>query len=173
MIQTVIVQLKGNWANKEVELNSVLLKPDRSQAVIDHSPDGFNWGYGGSGAAQLALAICLELFGDRGVDFYQEIKNNHIATLPQQDFNENIEMEVDLHEEVSQCECGAVVPVDKIHFGEDGNTCPECAAAFETEYALKDRALVDIGWDHLFAKLNRYEGEWDADDVAQYLINKE
>lgn len=36
------------------------LKADKSQKVSNHSPDGFNWGYGGSGPAQLALALLLE-----------------------------------------------------------------------------------------------------------------
>lgn len=31
-----------------------------SQAVWNHSPDGFQWGYGGSGPAQLALALLLD-----------------------------------------------------------------------------------------------------------------
>lgn len=35
------------------------LSPDKSQKVWNHSPDGFNWGYGGSGPAQLALALLL------------------------------------------------------------------------------------------------------------------
>ena len=30
----------------------------------NHSPDGFNWGYGGSGPAQLALAILADCLGD-------------------------------------------------------------------------------------------------------------
>ena len=37
------------------------LHPERSQAVKNHSPDGFNWGYGGSGPGQLTLAILLEV----------------------------------------------------------------------------------------------------------------
>jgi hypothetical protein len=36
--------------------------PDWSQKIYNHSPDGFNWGYYGSGPAQLALAILLEHF---------------------------------------------------------------------------------------------------------------
>lgn len=31
-----------------------------SQQVWNHSPDGFQWGYGGSGPAQLALALLLD-----------------------------------------------------------------------------------------------------------------
>lgn len=38
----------------------VELFPRRSQKIMNHSPEGFSWGYGGSGAVQLALAICLD-----------------------------------------------------------------------------------------------------------------
>ena len=34
------------------------------QSICNHSPDGFNWGYAGSGPAQLALAILFDYFGD-------------------------------------------------------------------------------------------------------------
>lgn len=37
----------------------------------NHSPTGFEWGYGGSGPAQLALAILADHFGDvRATDQY-------------------------------------------------------------------------------------------------------
>ena len=47
-----------------VTRNGVPLSPEQSQRVWNHSPDGFSWGYDGSGPAQLALALLL----DRGVD---------------------------------------------------------------------------------------------------------
>lgn len=31
--------------------------------LYDHSPDGFNWGYPGSGPGQLALALCAHCLG--------------------------------------------------------------------------------------------------------------
>jgi len=34
-----------------------VLSPDLSQQLYNHSPDGFEFGFGGSGPAQLALAI--------------------------------------------------------------------------------------------------------------------
>jgi hypothetical protein len=40
------------------------LSPKLSQLIRNHSPDGFNWGYAGSGPAQLALAILLDVTGD-------------------------------------------------------------------------------------------------------------
>lgn len=41
-----------------------MLSPERSQKLWNHSPDGFQWGYGGSGPAQLALALLLDATGD-------------------------------------------------------------------------------------------------------------
>lgn len=43
-----------------VEISGVPLSPKPSQSVFNHSPDGFNWGYQGSGPTQLALAILLQ-----------------------------------------------------------------------------------------------------------------
>lgn len=52
------------------------LDPAPSQAVWNHSPTGFEWGYGGSGPAQLALAILLDVLGDgdRAGDLHQSFK---------------------------------------------------------------------------------------------------
>jgi hypothetical protein len=52
--------------------------------VRNHSPDGFNWGYGGSGPAQLALAILLDhLDGnkDEAQLYYQLFKFKVIANI--------------------------------------------------------------------------------------------
>ena len=50
----------------------------------NHSPDGFNWGYGGSGPAQLALAILAHHLGDdkQAVRLHQAFKRRAIAPLP-------------------------------------------------------------------------------------------
>ncbi len=52
----------------------------------NHSPTGFEWGYGGSGPAQLALAMLADHFGPTGekraLTIYQEFKQHVIATLP-------------------------------------------------------------------------------------------
>lgn len=42
-----------------------ILNPKRSQKLYNHSPDGFNWGYYGSGPAQLALALLYDVTGDK------------------------------------------------------------------------------------------------------------
>ena len=53
------MHIHGN-EQRQVWIDGREISPARSQAVWNHSPDGFNWGYGGSGPAQLALAILLE-----------------------------------------------------------------------------------------------------------------
>ncbi len=54
----------------------------RSLKVINHSPTGFEWGYGGSGPAQLALAILLDYTGDkeRALAHYQDFKWEFVCT---------------------------------------------------------------------------------------------
>jgi len=49
-----------------------------------HSPTGFEWGYGGSGPAQLALAILTDHLGDdeQALNLYQRFKWQVIAELP-------------------------------------------------------------------------------------------
>jgi len=60
-----------------------VLDPKPSQKAWNHSPDGFQWGYEGSGPAQLALAILLDITSDkeRSVRLHQEFKRDKIATL--------------------------------------------------------------------------------------------
>jgi len=50
----------------------------------NHSPTGFEWGYGGSGPAQLALAILADHCGndEQALNFYQRFKWAVIAELP-------------------------------------------------------------------------------------------
>ncbi len=54
----------------------VPLDPNRSQDLRNHSPDGFNWGYLGSGPAQLALALLLDTTNDEKISLqhYQDFK---------------------------------------------------------------------------------------------------
>ena len=60
--------------------------PERSELALglevrSHSPTGFAWGYGGSGPAQLALALLMDALGDQGMalTYYQEFKRDHVA----------------------------------------------------------------------------------------------
>lgn len=70
-----------------------MLNPCHSQAIKNHSPDGYNWGYGGSGPSQLALALLLDAIGLTPIEqrpspetapvlaerWYQVFKNDHVS----------------------------------------------------------------------------------------------
>lgn len=51
--------------------------------LVNHSPDGFSWGYGGSGPAQLALAILADFTGNDELArvWHQTFKDEFIAKL--------------------------------------------------------------------------------------------
>lgn len=76
-------KLQGD-RERNVWLDGEYLDPAESQEIRNHSSDGFNWGYGGSGPAQLALAIVLKLTGKP--DGYQDFKWKVIAGIPQGPF---------------------------------------------------------------------------------------
>ena len=49
--------------------------------IVHHSPTGMNWGYGGSGAADCARSILVDLAGIKVADpFYQQFKWEMIAS---------------------------------------------------------------------------------------------
>lgn len=58
------------------------LSPAPSQRLRNHSPDGFQWGYGGSGPAQLALALLLDVTSspDLAQSCYQDFKFHWVAS---------------------------------------------------------------------------------------------
>ena len=76
---------------------SVLVEDGKDTRALDpcldvrnHSPTGFAWGYGGSGPAQLAIALMCDVFGKPKSEeellslhpvHYQEFKYDFIARL--------------------------------------------------------------------------------------------
>lgn len=78
----------GNRKNNSIEVwvsegqNSRILDINKSLKIRNHSPTGFEWGYGGSGPAQLALAILLDYIPSRAEKLYQKFKFDIIAGLP-------------------------------------------------------------------------------------------
>lgn len=75
---------RGKVANNvvSVTVDGVLL-PWRLD-VANHSPGGFGWGYAGSGAAQLSVALLCEALGDvpRAIRLYQRFKFATVARWP-------------------------------------------------------------------------------------------
>lgn len=86
-------RIDGIFDTKEVFVDGKRLDPKDSQAIINHSPDGFNWGYQGSGPAQLALAILLDCLGrETALKYYQKFKLTIISRLPPENFTRYINM---------------------------------------------------------------------------------
>jgi len=85
--------IEGKAGSRTVTFDGQWLDPRPSQKVWNHSSDGFAWGYGGSGPAQLALAIILKLTSrEWAVQLYQRFKASFIAALPiDQDFSMSID----------------------------------------------------------------------------------
>lgn len=73
---------RGNVIVAEVTVDGGKLDPRLD--LMGHSPTGFEWGYGGSGPAQLALAILADATGngDLARSLYQEYKREVVAALP-------------------------------------------------------------------------------------------
>jgi len=60
-------------------------KANVPHAIVRHSPDGFEWGYGGSGPAELALNILSTMIGKESAEkggLYQKFKFEFLAGLP-------------------------------------------------------------------------------------------
>jgi hypothetical protein len=72
--------ITGDHSTRRVFIDGKELLPKNSLKVRNHSPSGFEWGYGGSGPAQLALEILLELVDRKTAEFlYQDFKRAFIA----------------------------------------------------------------------------------------------
>ncbi|UWG50701.1 hypothetical protein AArcCO_1394 [Halalkaliarchaeum sp. AArc-CO] len=57
---------------------------DKRYDLLSASPSGFEYGYGGSGPAQLAIAILAHAYNDDfACEWYQRFKREVIAELPE------------------------------------------------------------------------------------------
>lgn len=74
-----------------VMVDEATLDPGPSQLIVNHSPDGFEWGYGGSGPSQTALAILFNYTGDRRLSlrWHQDFKWCFIANAAKEGFQIN------------------------------------------------------------------------------------
>ena len=78
----------------EIIINDQSLEPGPSQKLRNHSPNGFSWGYAGSGPSQLALAILLKYTDkETALQYYQQFKFDTIAKWPQNDFTIQLDLQ--------------------------------------------------------------------------------
>jgi hypothetical protein len=75
----------GDANSRTVDVDGELLDPKESQSFQNHSPDGFAWGYHGSGPSQLALALMIVACDKLGeakhtaLQYYQAFKVAYVA----------------------------------------------------------------------------------------------
>lgn len=81
-------------------INGERITADASQRIMNHSPDGFEWGYGGSGPSQLALAILYHVTQNKNTSLmlYHRFKEEFIATVS----GDDEEITVDIREWVKK-----------------------------------------------------------------------
>ena len=74
--------IRGNGQSRKVTIDGIELSPVKSQAMYNHSPDGFSWGYCGSGPSQFALSLLLEATDqEEAALLYQSFKFDIISEL--------------------------------------------------------------------------------------------
>ena len=89
-----ITIITGDITSGQVFLSGKPLSARHSQEVYNHSPDGFSWGYAGSGPAQLALAILLTRTDEEtALKIYQDFKFEFVASWPNYDFEVGIALD--------------------------------------------------------------------------------
>lgn len=72
----------GGCAVSKISRNGVRHDLNPRLSLANHSPDGFEWGYEGSGPAQLALAILATRLPDaEALELYQRYKREVISRL--------------------------------------------------------------------------------------------
>lgn len=99
------IRLVCHSRTREVFVNDDWLNPAFSKKLRNHSPDGFNWGYGGSGPAQLALAIMLKFLDNtRALELYQHFKSSVIAALPEGDIDTTIYLRKEIENIISSAD---------------------------------------------------------------------
>ena len=77
-----------------VRLDGRPLLAAASQRLRNHSPDGFAWGYNGSGPSQLALAVLLKagVAEREALALYPRFRQDHIAKLGAGAFDVEIDL---------------------------------------------------------------------------------
>jgi len=81
-----IAHTEGKSPDRDVESSSYLLPLAPSLSLRNHSPDGFQRGFGGSGPAQLALAVLLDFsHSDEALslNLYQQFKQEFLVNANQ------------------------------------------------------------------------------------------
>jgi hypothetical protein len=160
--------IRGKWDTGQVWIDDRELSPERSQAVMNHSPTGFSWSYGGSGPAQLALALLLEITTkEMALLWYQNVKRNIIARLPQDDFVIDSQEIVDfiVNEVKAEFASEERSPGGRPELEESETRLATQATAVEVNYRYTRedlKAIFDLVYEEDVERGGRYDGRSGA-----------
>ncbi|MEZ4961985.1 MAG: hypothetical protein R2830_19310 [Saprospiraceae bacterium] len=83
----------AHGGNAKVWLNGKQLNLQASLKYCSKSPTGFNWGYGGSGPAQLAHEICRQIYGLKiARQVFQGFKHRYLANIQDDGFDLTLDL---------------------------------------------------------------------------------
>jgi len=99
---TFLIAGERGYSKNKLWLDGKEILPEKSLRISNHSPDGFEWGYMGSGPAQTALALCLEIMDpDQAVAMHQAFKMAFVAQWQEDNFSVIIDIQAFLDEQLS------------------------------------------------------------------------
>jgi hypothetical protein len=162
------MEIRGKWDTKQVWIGGREVRPERSVRVRHHSPEGFSWGDGGSGSAQLALALLLELTHEElALLWYRDVQGYIVARLAQEDFVIDSQEIVDCIVNEVKAEFGSEerLPAGRAEWVEDTAGLATQASAVEVEYRYTRedlKAIFDLVYEEDVERGGRYEGRSGA-----------
>ncbi len=163
-----VMEIRGNWDTKQVWIGGREVRPERSLRVRNHSPDGFSWGDGGSGSAQLALALLLEITTEEmALLWYEDVRSHIVAPLAQDDFVIDAQEIVDciVNEVKAEFVSEARSPGGRSEVEEDETRLATQAAAVEVNYRYTRedlKAIFDVVYEEDVERGGQYDGRSGA-----------
>jgi Family of unknown function (DUF6166) len=162
------MEIRGDWDTKQVWIAGREVRPERSLRVRNHSPDGFSWGDGGNGPAQLALALLLEITTEEmALLWYQDVRSHIVAQLAQDDFVIDSQEIVDciVNEVKAEFVSEARSPGRRPEWEESETRLVTQAAAVEVNYRYTRedlKAIFDLVYEEDVGRGGQYDGRSGA-----------
>jgi len=162
------MEIRGDWGTKRVWIGGKEVRPERSLCVRTHHPDGFSWGDGGGGSAQLALALLLELTHEAlALLWYEDVQSQIVARLTRDDFVIDSQEIVDCiinevkAEFMSEARSAGGRP--EVEEGETRLTTQAASIEVNYRYTREDlKAIFDLVYEEDIERGGQYDGRSGA-----------
>jgi hypothetical protein len=165
------MKIRGNWETKRVWIGGREVRPERSLRVRNHNPDGFSWGDGGGGSAQLALALLLELTHEAlALLWYEDVQSHIVARLARDDFLIDSQEIVDciVNEVKAEFMSEARSPEGRpeVEESETRHAMPAASVEVNYRYTREDlKAIFDLVYEEDIERGGPYDGRSGAIQV--------